>query len=80
MQRSGEKVTAGRGNSKCQGPEAGKVSALVEQRDAGRGGRKVNEAEKPGSYYFLQTVERSLGFFASHIETSLAFCHYFFFF
>ena len=60
--RSGEKVTAGRGSSKCQGPEAGKVSALAERRDAGRGGRVVNEAEKPRSYCFLQTVERSLGF------------------
>lgn len=60
--RSREKVTAGRGSSKCQGPEAGKVSALAEQRDAERGGRVVNEAEKPRSYYFLQTVERSLGF------------------
>lgn len=44
---SGEKVTVGGGSSKCHGPEAGKVSELAEQRDAGRGGRVVNEAESP---------------------------------
>ena len=60
-QRSGEKVTAGRGSSKCQGPEAGKVSVLVEQGDAWRGGRVVNGGATPTSHYFLSAMERSSG-------------------
>lgn len=52
-QRSGEKVTAGRGSSECQGPEAGKGSALAERRDAWRGGTAVDEGETPRIIPFL---------------------------
>ena len=57
-QRSGEKVTAGRGSSKCQGPEAGKVSVLAEQGDTWRGRRVVNGGATPTSHYFLSAMER----------------------
>ena len=60
-QRSGEKVTAGRGSSKCQGPEAGKVSVLAEQGDTWRGRRVVNGGATPTSHYFLSAMERSSG-------------------